>query len=173
LRTSQSPRVVLSAIRQTMREIDRDLPLVDVVTMEEQISKGIQRERMFALLCGGFGILALILAVVGLYGVIAYNTSRRRSEIGIRLALGAMPGDVLAMILRDGLVLASLGILLGVPIVLAGAKYLEKELFEMKPLEPFSTVVALAILFCSALIAVSIPATRASALHPSETLRQE
>ena len=77
------------------------------------------------------------------------------------------------MILRDGLMLASLGILLGVPIVLAGAKYLEKELFEMKPLEPFSTVVALGILFCSAVIAVGIPAARASALQPNETLRQE
>lgn len=173
LRTSQSPNAVLPAIRQTMSEIDRDLPLVDLVTMEEQISKGLQRERMFATLCSGFGVLALVLSVVGLYGVIAYNTSRRRSEIGVRLALGALPKDILSLVMRDGLVLAVLGILLGLPIVFLGAKYLEKELFQMKPLEPESATLALGILFCCALIAVGIPALRASALQPSETLRQE
>ena len=128
---------------------------------------------MFATLCNGFGILALVLSVVGLYGVIAYGTSRRRGEIGVRLALGAMPADVVAMVLREGLGLAAIGMLLAMPVVWVGAKYLEKELFQMKPLEPVSLVLALSILLAAALVAVGIPALRASALQPAETLRQE
>jgi predicted permease len=173
LRTSLPPQVVLPAIRQTMSRLDRNLPMVDVVTMEEQISKGLQRERMFATLCNGFGILALVLSVVGLYGVIAFRTSRRRSEIGIRLALGAVPKDVVSMVLREGLGVAVLGMLMGLPIVWAGAKYVEKELSQAKPLEPWSLLLALGILFAAAVVAVGIPAVRASALQPAEALRQE
>jgi putative ABC transport system permease protein len=173
VRTLKRPQTVLPAIRQTMSEIDRNLPLVDVVTMEEQIAKGLQRERMFATLCAGFGILALVLSVVGLYGVIAYSTSRRRGEIGLRLALGAMPRDVLSMVLREGLGVAALGMLIGIPVVWLGAKYVERELSRVKPLEPLSIVLALGILLAAALVAVGIPALRAAALRPAETLRQE
>ena len=173
VRTLRRPQMVLPAIRRTMSEIDRNLPLVDVMTMEEQIAKGLQRERMFATLCSGFGILALVLSVVGLYGVIAYSTSRRRGEIGVRLALGAMPRDVMLIVLREGLVLAASGLLLGTPVIWLGAKYVEKELSRMKPLEPLSLALALGILFLAALVAVCIPALRASALQPAETLRQE
>ena len=91
LRTSAPPQAVLTAVRQAMEEIDRNLPMVDVITMEEQISKVLQRERMFAILCGGLGLLALILSVVGLYGVTWYSTSRRRAEIGVRLRAGRRP----------------------------------------------------------------------------------
>jgi predicted permease len=173
LRTSQSPQSVLPAVRRTMREIDRNLPMVDVITMEEQISKGLQRERMFATLCNGFGILALVLSIVGLYGVMAYNTSRRRAEIGVRLALGAMPREVLAMILREGMMLATVGLLLGLPIVWLGAQYLQRELFQMKPLEPASLLAALSMLLAAALVAVGIPALRASTIQPAQTLRQD
>jgi predicted permease len=173
VRTLTRPRTVLPAIRQSMSEIDRNLPLVDLVTMEEQIAKGLQRERMFTTLCNGFGILALALSVVGLYGVIAYGTSRRRGEIGVRLALGAMPTDVLWMVLREGLGLAILGMLMGIPVVWLGAKYVEKELTGMKPVEPLSVGLALGILLVAALVAVGIPALRAAALQPADTLRQE
>lgn len=173
VRTSQSPSAVLPAIRAAVAGMDRNLPLVDVVTMEEQIAKGLQRERMFATLCGGFGVLAIALAVVGLYGVIAYSTSRRRSEIGVRLALGALPRNVLLMVMREGIALAVAGIVLGLPIVWVGAKYAEKELFQMKVFEPVSIAAALAILLAAALIAVGMPAARASHLQPSETLRDQ
>jgi predicted permease len=173
VRTVVRPQAVLPAIRQAMGEIDRNLPLIEVMTMEEQIAKGLKRERMFATLCNGFGILALVLSVVGLYGVIAYGTSRRRGEIGVRLALGAMPTDVVLMVLREGLGLAALGLLLGTPVVWLGAKYVEKELSRVKPLEPLSLTIGLGILFVAALVAVGIPALRASALQPAETLRQE
>lgn len=96
VRTSQPPQAMMPAIREAMAKIDRDLPLIDLMSMDEQIARGLQRERMFATLAGAFGILALVLSVVGLYGVIAYRTSRRRGEIGLRLALGALPRDVVA-----------------------------------------------------------------------------
>lgn len=173
LRTSQPPLTVLPMIREVMAGIDRNLPMVETITMEDQIARGLQRERMFATLCAGFGILALVLTVVGLYGVIAYNTSRRRGEIGVRLALGAMPADVVLMVLRDGLWLAVLGILAGIPIVWTGAKYVEKELHQMKPLDPASFALALGVLLAAAVLAVGIPALRASALDPTDALRQE
>ncbi|MGI9074444.1 MAG: ADOP family duplicated permease [Bryobacteraceae bacterium] len=173
IRTLKRPQIVVPAIRQAMSEIDPNLPLVDVVTMEEQIAKGLQRERMFATLCTGFGILALVLSVVRLYGVIAYSTSRRRGEIGVRLALGAMPKDVILMVLREGLGLTVMGMLIGVPIVWMGARYVEKLLVQMKPLEPVSVVLSLGILLAAALVAVGTPALRVSALEPAETLRQE
>lgn len=173
VRTSQSPQISLPRIRETMREIDRNLPMVDVVTMEEQIAKVLQRERMFATLCDGFGMLAIALSVVGLYGVMAYGTSRRRREIGVRLALGALPRNVLSMVMREGLALALAGILLGVPVVWLGAAYAEKELFHMKVFEPESILVALAILLAAALVAIGAPAARAAAIQPSETLREQ
>lgn len=173
LRTSQPPLTVLPMVREAMAGLDPNLPMVETITMEDQIARGLQRERMFATLCAGFGILALVLTVVGLYGVIAYNTSRRRGEIGVRLALGAMPADVVLMVLRDGLWLAVLGILAGIPIVWTGAKFVEKELHQMKPLDPASFALALGVLLAAAVLAVGIPALRASALDPTGALRQE
>jgi hypothetical protein len=173
VRTSRAPQQVLPAVKQTMHEFDPNLPLVEVATMEEQIAKGLQRERMFATLCTAFGVLALVLSTVGLYGVISYSTSRRRGEIGVRLALGAMPRDVLSMVLREGLWLAALGTVIAVPVVWFGTRYLDKLLAGMKPLEPASIVLALAFLWIAALIAVGVPALRASSLDPAETLRQE
>jgi putative ABC transport system permease protein len=128
---------------------------------------------MFAILCNGFGILALVLSAVGLYGVIAYGTSRRRGEIGVRLALGAMPRDVVSMVLREGMGLAAFGMLMGIPVVWLGARYVEKELSQMKPLEPVSVALALGVLLAAALVAIGIPALRAAALKPAEALRQE
>lgn len=173
IRTSQPPAMVLTAVRKTLAGIDHNLPLVNVITMEEQIAKGLTRERMFATVCGGFGILALVLSVVGVYGVIAYNTARRRNEIGIRLALGAMPGNVIAMIVREGMTIAALGLLLGLPIVWMGAKFVKKELFQMQPLEPATVFFSLGTLLAAAFVAVIVPALRASSIQPAQTLRQD
>ncbi len=173
LRTAAPPRIVLPAVQRTLTELDRNVPMVETMTMEEQISRGLQRERMFATLCNGFGVLALVLSVIGLYGVISYGTSRRRGEIGIRLALGARPRTVTAMILRQGMAMAIPGILLGVPVVWLCGKYLEKELTKMKPLDSLTLALAPAILLLAAFIATAIPAVRAAALDPAETLRQQ
>jgi putative ABC transport system permease protein len=105
--------------------------------------------------------------------VMAYSTSRRRGEIGVRLALGALPRNVLSMVLREGLTLALAGIVLGLAVVWLGAKYAEKELFRMKVFEPVSVMAAIGILLAAARVAVGAPAARASALQPSETLREQ
>ena len=173
VRTAQPSQAMLPGIRQTVSEVDRNLPMVDAITMEEQISKGLQRERMFATLCNGFGILALILSVVGLYGVIAYNVSRRRREIGVRLALGARPRNVISLILGEGLGMAVGGVLLGMPVLWLGGKYLQKELTNLKPLDPPSLFLALGILLLAALFTSGLPALRESTLDPAETLRED
>jgi hypothetical protein len=151
IRTFMPPQIILPAIRKAVSDVDHNLPLVDVVTMEEQIAKGLLRERMFASLCTGFGILALVLSVVGLYGVIAYSTSRLRGEIGVRLALGAMPIDVISTVLREGLGLTASGMLMALPLVWLGARYVEELLVRMKPLEPVSMALALGILACGSI----------------------
>jgi predicted permease len=173
VRTTRAPYTVVPGIQRAMREIDPDLPLVDLVTMEEQIASGLQRERMFATLCNGFGILALLLSIVGLYGVMSYQTSRRRGEIGIRLALGAVPRTVAVMVLRDGVTLVVLGVLGGLPVVWIGARYAEKELTHMKALDPLSLSLATGVLLAAALFAIGIPALRASGIQPMEMLRRE
>ena len=114
-----------------------------------------------------------MLSVVGLYGVMTYNTSRRQGEIGVRLALGAMPRDVLMVVLREGLLLVVLGLLIGVPLVGLGAEYVKKELFQMTPLDPASLFAAPCILLTPALLAIAIPAIRASALRLMDALHQE
>lgn len=173
LRTTQRPRLALPDIQKSMAQIDPKLPLVDVATMEEQMAKGLQRERMFAILCNAFGGLALLLSAVGLYGVISFSTSRRRGEIGVRLALGALPRDVLSMVMREGLELTLFGILAAAPLIAFGARYLEKLLSKMKPLEPATMITSLVVLLAAGLIAVGVPALRASTVDPAETLRQE
>jgi ABC-type antimicrobial peptide transport system permease subunit len=140
--------------------------------MEEQIAGGLQRERMFATLCNGFGVLALLLSIVGLYGVMSYQTSRRRGEIGIRLALGALPRNVAVMVLRDGVTLVVVGVLAGLPVVWLGARYAEKELTHMKALDPLSLSLATGVLLAAALAAIAIP-LRASGIQPMEMLRRE
>jgi ABC-type antimicrobial peptide transport system permease subunit len=131
-----------------MRQLDPNLPLADPFTMEELVARNLQRERMFATLCGSFGILALLLSVIGLYGVMSYNASRRRNEIGVRLALGA-------------------------PAIYYGSQFLEKELFELKPLNPILIGISLLLLASSATIAAWLPARRAASLDPATALRQE
>ena len=173
VRTSRPPAALLAAIRRTVEGADRNLPLVDVVTMEEQIAKGLKRERMFATLCGGLGLLAIALSVIGLYGMMAYNTSRRRGEIGVRLALGAVRRDIVVMVMREGLAMVAVGVVLGLPVVWMGAKYAEALLYQMKVLDGASVAMALGLLVIAAVVAVLAPAMRAAGLQPSQTLREQ
>ena len=173
LRTSAPPLSLFPAIREVVRQLDRDLPIVDPLTMEQQIAETLRRERLFAYLCGGFGLLAILLSVIGLYGVISYQTARRRAEIGIRMALGAAPAQILRLVLQDGLILVGLGLALGAPMIYFSSAFVEKQLFEMKPLDPVSLLTALALLGSAALLAALIPALRASADSPTAALRQD
>jgi predicted permease len=173
VRTTIPPMAALGAIREIIRKMDKDLPLVDEYTMEEQISRTLQRERMFAWLCGSFGVLALVLCAVGLYGLMSHTTARRTGEIGIRMALGATRGHVMGQVLFEGLLLAFAGLLLGVPLALYGAGVATSQKLLPEGAMPYWTLAAaLAGLGLSALIAVLGPALRASSIDPMQALRR-
>lgn len=173
VRTAVPPLIVLGAIRRAVKDMDRDLPLVDIFTMEQQISRTLQRERLFAWLCGSFGVLALVLCVVGLYGLMSHTTARRTPEIGIRIALGASRGDVLGQVLFEGMRLAAIGLVLGVPLAIYGAQLAQKQrLVPEGPLPYWTLAAAIGILALSALAAVLAPAMRASSIDPMRALRR-
>ncbi|MFN0104411.1 MAG: ADOP family duplicated permease [Bryobacteraceae bacterium] len=173
VRTSIAPMAALGAIRETIRAMDKDLPLVDVFTMERQISRTLQRERMFAWLCGSFGVLALVLCAVGLYGLMSHTTARRTGEIGIRMALGATRGKVMGQVLFEGLLLAFAGLLLGVPLALYGASVATSQNLLPEGAMPYWTLAAALLgLGLSAVIAVLGPALRASSIEPMQALRR-
>ena len=173
VRTAVPPLAALGAVRQTIAELDKNLPLVDVYTMEQQISRTLQRERLFAWLCGSFGVLALVLCAVGLYGLMAHTTARRTGEIGIRMALGATRGRVMSQVLREGLLLAFAGLALGVPLAIYLARVAESQkLVPAGTMPVWTLLAALGVLALSAVLAVLGPAVRASSVEPMQALRQ-
>ncbi len=173
LRTAIPPLFTLSAVQNVVRDLNRDLPFVDIFTMEQQISRTLQRERLFAWLCGSFGVLALVLCVVGLYGLMSHTTARRTPEIGIRIALGASRGDVMGQVMREGMGLACAGLVLGVPLALYAVNIAEKQKLLPKGDLPYWTLAAaVGVLAASALIAVLSPALRASSVDPMKALRR-
>jgi predicted permease len=173
VRTAAPPLRFLDAIRSAMNELDRDLPLVDIYTMEQQISRTLQREFLFAWLCGSFGVLALVLCAVGLYGLMSHTTARRTPEIGIRMALGASRGDIISQVLVEGMRLVTMGLLAGVPLALYAARVAEtRRLLPEGPVPYWTLIAAIAILAMAALAAVMGPALRASAIDPMRAIRR-
>jgi len=173
IKTAASTASVVKLIRAAINSIDRDLPLLDIRTQTQQIDATLTQQRMFASLTGGFGVLALLLAGIGIYGIMAYNASRRTNEIGIRLALGAQGRAVLAMILREAWLLAGLGILMGLAAALAVSRLLASMLFGVKPNDPATYCAAGLLLLGIALVAGAVPARRAASIDPCEALRHE
>jgi predicted permease len=164
---------MLSTIRRELRAMDASLPLVQTVTMQAFHDKSLQ---LWAVRAGGrlfltFGLLALALAVVGLYGVKSYVVSQRTREIGLRMALGAERADVLRMMLREGAVLAAVGIAIGLPLAAGLGKLLSATLYDVSPLDPIVFASAPALLALAALLATWIPARRATAVSPLSALR--
>jgi ABC-type antimicrobial peptide transport system permease subunit len=149
------------------------IAVTDIETLQQHIDDSIFEQRMLAALGGFFGTLALILAVVGLYGVVAYGTARRSGEIGIRIALGARRGQVTWMILRDSLALVAIGLVVGLPAALAAARTVESVLFGIKPGDPVTFVSTAVILAGAGVAAAFLPARRAARLEPSQVLRHE
>lgn len=173
LRTTVAPMAVLGAARETVGALDKAIPLVDVYTMEQQISRTLQRERLFAWLCGSFGVLALVLCAVGLYGLMSHTTARRTGEIGIRMALGATRGDVLGQVLFEGMGLAVAGLVIGTPLALYAARVAAAQKLLPEGEMPVWTLAwAIGVLALAAVLAVLAPAVRASSVEPMTALRR-
>jgi predicted permease len=173
IRTAEEPGTVLSQVRTTIESLDRDLPLIDVRTMSEQIRATVSGERIFAQLTSAFGVLALVLACIGIYGIMAYTVARRTGEIGIRMALGAQAGRVLTMVLREVSWLAFAGIAVGIGGALWLAHFLSAMLYGLKPSDPLTLASAASLLMVVAILAGFGPARRASRVDPIRALRHE
>jgi ABC-type antimicrobial peptide transport system permease subunit len=173
---------VVEQIRRSVASVDSDLAIADVHTEMEQIQNGLSQERLMASLAAVFGVLALILASIGIYGVMAYTVARRTNEIGIRVALGARPGGVAWMVLRETLSLAAAGVAVGVPAVMALSPLLDHVLasdynksftYGMKPNDPFTIGLAVLTLAAVGFLAGYLPAQRAARVDPMTALRHD
>jgi predicted permease len=173
IRTQLSPDQLIPALRAVVQKVDRDLPIIDIRTQREQIDANMQIERTFATLTSGFGVLALALACVGIYGIMAYSVANRRNEIGIRLALGAQPGQVRGMILCESTWLAIAGIAVGASAALGLTRLVKSMLYGIQPYDPLTMAGGVFILLAVALAASWIPARRAAGVQPMEALRHE
>jgi ABC-type antimicrobial peptide transport system permease subunit len=156
-----------------INQIDDKLPIFGVTTMDEQLHDKLDQERLIAQLVSFFGALALILACIGLYGVMAHGVARRTNEIGIRMALGASNGNIAWMILRETLYLVLAGLVIGVPAALLGGYFVSTQLFGLSPRDPLTLAVAAIVLTLVALLAGYLPARRASRVNPLNALRYE
>lgn len=173
IRTRIKPDAVVPALRRATQAIDPALPLIDVHTEDQQIDADLQQERLFVVLTSGFGLLALVLAAVGIYGIMAYSVASRRNEIGIRLALGAQPGQVRSMILRESTWLAAAGIVVGMAASLELTRMVQSMLYGIQADDPITMSAGVGLLLVVALTATWIPARRAAGVQPMEALRHE
>lgn len=144
-----------------------------MLTLSEVVDRSLAEQKLLAKLAGFFGVLALLLASLGLYGVIAYSVARRASEIGIRMTLGARPSSIVNGVLRESLLLVTAGLAIGLPAALGCARLVSSQLFEVKPSDPWSIGGAALILIATALAASFVPARRAALLDPLIALREE
>lgn len=173
VRAIGDPAGVAATVRQALREVDKNLPVTGVKTLSRQIDESLTRERLVASLSSFFGLLALLLACLGLYGVLAHVVVRRSREIGIRMAVGAQQANVLSMMLREALFLVVLGAGIGLPVALGVSHLVSSQLYGLKPFDPPTMVVATLVLTAAAALASYLPARRASRLDPMDTLRAE
>jgi predicted permease len=173
LRTTLDPRLVMGAVRRKVHNLDPNIPVYEMRTTQEQIDLSLRNERLVASLSTVFGALATLLAVIGLYGVMAYTVARRTREIGIRMALGAEQGNVIWMIMREVLLLVGVGVLVGVPLAMGLSSLIKSQLFGMAPHDPLTLTLATIGLAAVACLAGFVPALRASRVDPTRALRYE
>lgn len=171
--TRMSPAAILPDLRRVVQQADPDLPLVDVRTQNQQIEADLEQERVFVTLTSGFGLLALALASVGIYGIMAYSVANRTNEIGIRLALGAQPSQVRGMILRESAWMAAAGVAVGLAAALAMTHAIKSMLYGIAPNDPLTLASGVLLLLAVALAASWIPARRAAGVQPVVALRHE
>jgi predicted permease len=163
----------IAQVRQAMASVDPNLPIISIRTLREQVASQFSRQRLIARLTSFFGVLSLVLASIGLYGVTAYNAGRRTREIGVRMALGANRGHVVRLIVRGAFGLIFFGLLIGLPLTFAVGRFLGSQLYGMNPYNPVVTLAAVVALGLAALVASFVPAFRASLISPLDALRAE
>ena len=173
VRTAGAPGGVAAALRRQLSAVDRRIAIVAATTLDAQIDASIAAERLIARLSATFGLLALALAAVGLYGLTAYLTAQRTGEIGIRMALGGKRRDVRWLVVRDLLVLVGTGVAIGLPIALGGARLFASQLYQVGPGDPLAILLGIMLLCLAALAAGYVPARRAARINPLSALRCE
>jgi predicted permease len=171
--TSTESSALVPVLRDAVASVDKDLPLLNIRTQNAQISDRTKQERTFASLTSGFGLLALVLACTGIYGIMAYTVSRRTNEIGIRMALGAQPGRVLRTVLGEAWWLAFVGVVVGLSAAMGLGRLIASMLYGLKPYDPSTLAMAGLLLILVALAASWIPARRAASVDPMQALRHE
>ena len=173
VRSGLPPATVVDAIRASVRELDRNQPVTSVYSMQDVVQQSVARPRFNALLVGTFAALALMLAVVGIYGVISYGVTERRREIGVRVALGARRTDILRLIGGQGMLVVAVGLALGLATAAVLTRFLEGLLFGIQPLDPTVYVAAAALMLMASAAACLVPTVRATAVDPAEALRMD
>ena len=164
---------LLDRVRGAIRSVDKNLPIFRVKTLDVQARESLARERLIAILSSFFGLLALVLACVGLYGLLAYAVIRRTSEIGIRMALGASRASVMGMILRESMLLASIGVAIGVLAAMGVTRLIGSFLFGVQPADPLTFSLATLLMIAVTGFSSYLPARRAAHLDPMEALHHE
>jgi ABC-type antimicrobial peptide transport system permease subunit len=173
VRTATNPQGLVPTVRKTLTSINPGVALSDVKTMKIRISENTRQERAFFWLASSLAFLAVLQSCIGLYGLMAQNVTRRTSEIGIRMALGAAPLAVAWPILRNALYMVCAGIVVGLPLVFAVMRIIRSYLFGIQPYDPATVIGAVLLLLSVAILTVWIPARRAAKVDPMEALRYE
>ena len=164
---------IISRTRHAIAEINSNILVNNVTSLEEQVDGSIATKSLVARLSTFFGIVAVFLACIGIYGLLSYSVARRTSEFGVRLALGARSHMLLWMILRESILLLALGLAIGVPIALSSTRILKSQLYELSPLDPTAISIAIAAVSVMTLAAAWLPARRATKIDPVQALRTE
>jgi ABC-type antimicrobial peptide transport system permease subunit len=173
LRTAGDPTALVKQVRAIVSQADNNLPLFDVRTQTEQIEQALYQERLMSRLSSFFAFLALALACVGLYGLLSYDVAQRTREIGIRTALGAQRGDLMRLVVRQGLLLVVVGAVVGIGAAVAVTRLMASMLFNVRPSDPATYASVAILLLLVALAACYIPARRAASVDPIKALRTE
>jgi putative ABC transport system permease protein len=172
LRTAIPPSALVSQVEAAIAGVNKEIPL-EFHTLAEQVSDSLVQERLLALLSGFFGALALLLAMIGLYGTLSYLVTRRQTEFGVRMALGAQQSSILRLVMRDVIAVLAAGVVMGTGISLASTRLLQEMLFGLSPRDAATIMAAAAVLTAVALLAGYLPARRATKVDPMVALRYE
>ena len=173
VRASRDASTLFQLVRQTVRELDPNLPVTGMMTLERQVDQALSNERLVATMSVTFGSLATLLAIVGLYGVMAYSVARRTREIGIRMALGARGLDIGGIVIREVVVITAIGVTVSLPAAWFLGRYVSSQLHGVEPMDVLTVAAAIVLLGIVAVFAGLVPSRRAASIQPTTALRYE